>query len=131
MDSLKALTFNCNGLGNRKKRQKVFNYLKDKLNHGFCFLQETHSVVPLEFEWKKDWNNNIFFSHGTSNSTGCAIAFSDNFSYKILKESKDDNSRFLILETEINDEIFLLVNFYNANSETDQLSLLEFLASKL
>ena len=131
MDSFKALTFNCNGLGNRKKRQKVFNYLKDKLNHGFCFLQETHSVVPLEFEWKKDWNNNIFFSHGTSNSTGCAIAFSDNFSYKILKESKDDNGRFLILETEINDEIFLLVNFYNANSETDQLSLLDSLASKL
>ena len=34
----------------------------------------------------------------------------------------DDNGRILILETKIFDEIFLLINLYNANLECDQLT---------
>ena len=78
MASFNAITFNCNGLGNKGKRQKVFTYLRDKLKNGFVFLQETHSVQNLEKEWKSQWGGDMFFSHGKSNSTGCAIAFSKN-----------------------------------------------------
>ena len=84
MGSFNAITFNCNGLGNKSKRLKVFTYLKDKINNGFVFLQETHSVVNLEKEWKSQWGGDIHFSHGTTNSTRCAIAFSNNFPVKIL-----------------------------------------------
>ena len=131
MAAFNAISYNCNGLGNKSKRQKVFTYLRDKIKSGFVFLQETHSVKNLEKEWKSQWGGDIYFSHGTSNSTGCAIAFSKNFSAKILNESKDDNGRLLILEASIKDEKFLLINLYNANAEVDQLTVLDLLISKL
>ena len=131
MASFNAITFNCNGLGNKGKRQKVFTYLRDKLKNGFVFLQETHSVQNLEEEWKSQWGGDIFFSHGKSNSTGCAIAFSRNFSAKIISQAKDDNGRLLILEASIQDKKYLLINFYNANTELDQLNVLDLLISKL
>ena len=105
MASFNAITFNCNGLGNKSKRQKVFIYLRDRLKNGFVFLQETHSVQNLEKEWKSQWGGDIFFSHGKSNSTGCAIAFSKNCSVKIISQAKDENGRLLILEASIQDKI--------------------------
>ena len=131
MANFNAITFNCNGIGNKIKRQKVFTFLKDKLKNGFVFMQETHSTENLEKEWKSQWGGEIYFSHGTSNSTGCAIAFSKKFSVKIVSQSRDDFGRLLILESVINDEHFLLINLYNANTESDQLSVLEMLTSKL
>ena len=81
------------------------------------FFQETHSTPSLEKIWKSDWGGDIFFSHGKSNSTGCAIAFSDNFSVKVKNQARDDCGRLLILEVTINDTDFLLINLYNANYE--------------
>ena len=131
MAEFNVITYNCNGLGDKKKRQKVFTFVRDKLKSGFVFLQETHSTEKFEKEWMSQWGGNIYFSHGTSNSTGCAIAFSENFSVKIVSETKDCFGRFLILESIINDEHFILINLYNANTELDQLNVLELLASKL
>ena len=131
MASFNAISFNCNGLGNKGKRQKVFTFLREKLKNGFVFLQETHSVLNLEKEWKFQWGGDIYFSHGTSNSTGCAIAFSKDFSVKIVNQSKDNDGRLLILEAIINDKKFLLINLYNANTESDQLTVLDVLTSKL
>ena len=131
MASFNAISFNCNGLGNKGKRQKVFTFLRDKLKNGFVFLQETHSVLNLEKTWKFQWGGDIYFSHGTSNSTGCAIAFSKDFSVKIVNQSTDNDGRLLILEAIINNKKFLLINLYNANTESDQLTVLDELTSKL
>ena len=131
MAGFNVISFNCNGLGEKIKRQKVFTYLKEKLRNGVIFLQETHSTDTSEKEWKSQWGGEIFFSHGSSNSTGCAIAFSENFSVNIVNLTRDSFGRLLILECSINDELFLFINLYNANSESDQLSVLEMLASKL
>ena len=94
-------------------------------------MQETQSVDNLEKDWKLNWGGDIYFSHGTSNSTGCAIAFSENFSVVVNNQYKDIHGRFLILEVSINDKNFLLINLYNANTELDQLDVLDLLASKL
>ena len=66
---------NARGLGDDKKRVQVFSWLHNKSADIF-FLQETHSIVASENKWKDDWgNNNVFFSHGTSNAKGVAILF--------------------------------------------------------
>ena len=126
-----TLTYNCNGLGEKNKRQKIFTFLNEKLSKGFCFLQETHSTSIVEEKWKKEWNGELFYSHGSSNSTGCAIAFSNKFPFKLLKESKDTDGRLLVLEAMIEDEKFLLINLYNANIENNQLKVLDSLSSIL
>ena len=131
MAKFNSITFNCNGLNNKNKRKKVFTFLKEKLDAGFCFLQETHSTVADEDVWKKQWGGDIYFSHGTSNSTGCAVAFSNKFPYSIIRESKDTQGRFLILEINVNGDKFLLINLYNANTENDQIETLTSLSSKL
>ena len=41
---------NCNGLGDKTKRNKVLTWLKGKPEN-IIFLQETHSTVELEDEW--------------------------------------------------------------------------------
>jgi exonuclease III len=64
--------FNCNGLGNSRKRELVLKWLQDKEDSIFL-LQETHSTLEMEPNWIRDWNGTVLFSHGTSNYTGVAI----------------------------------------------------------
>ena len=116
MAKFNCVTYNCNGIGEKSKRSKIFTYLNDKLKHGFCFLQETHSTSLIEEKWKKEWGGDMYFSHGSSNSTGVAILFPKDFSVKVVKEVKDTGGRLIILETLVNDSKFLLINLYNANT---------------
>ena len=120
------MTYNVNGMQLKTKRDKIFTYVKDKIVSGMCFFQECHSTPESASEWEKNWNGQIYFSHGQSNSTGCAIAFSENLDIKINanKISKDDKGRILILEATYDAKNLLLINLYNANTEKEQLEVL-------
>ena len=67
---------NVKSLQSTKKRLKLIEYLKDKLeSNGVIFLQETHSVFDDENTWADDFKGRVFFSHVTSNSHGVSIAY--------------------------------------------------------
>ena len=72
MDSkLKFLSNNVNGLKSSKKRNKMFEYFRDKVsNNEIIFLQETHSTEDALNKWWDGFQGQIFFSHGTTNSCG-------------------------------------------------------------
>ena len=126
------LTFNVKGLAQKGKRLKVFNYIKNKLHgDGIFFLQESHSTAISEDEWKSQWDGNILFSHGDSNARGVLIGFTKNFDCKIESISTDNDGRVLLVEMSKDNELFLLVNFYNANNENDQLLALKSLDNLL
>ena len=127
------MTYNVNGMQLKTKRDKIFTYVKDKIVSGMCFFQECHSTPESASEWEKNWNGQIYFSHGQSNSTGCAIAFSENLDIKINanKISKDDKGRILILEATYDAKNLLLINLYNANTEKEQLEVLSTLCTLL
>ena len=119
-------TYNVKGLQQSGKRLNIFNYLKDKLkNDGIFFLQETHSTPLIENKWKTQWDGDLLFSHGESNARGVIIGFTKNFECKIENVSHDSDGRVLLVEMSKNNELFLLVNFYNANSESEQLKALQ------
>ena len=114
-DSVHMYSMNARGLGDHGKRVQVFSWLHNRPADIF-FLQETHSTAFCEKKWKDDWgNNNIFFSHGTSNSTGVAILLSNNMDFKIMKEHHDDDGRVIILDVTINDDIMTIINIYGPN----------------
>ena len=69
-------------------------------------------------------NGHIFFSNGKSNSCGVFIAFFGSKSVTITKEISDNNGSILVLQVKIDDEIYLLVNLYNSNTEPEQLETL-------
>ena len=102
------------------------NEPRDKVsNNGIIFLQETHSTEDALNKWRDDFQGQIFFSHGTTNSCGVMIGFLGNKKIKYnVKIRTDNNGRIIVLEVEINGEIFLLINLFNPNTEAEQLKTL-------
>ena len=61
-NNLTLLTNNVKGLQSSKKRIKLIEYFRSKLNHnGFLFLQETHPTIKNENTWVNDFNGPVFF----------------------------------------------------------------------
>ena len=60
-----------------------------------------------------------------TNSCGVLIGFSGvligNKTFTVKKRLCDENGRILILETSIDDSEFILINLYNANTESEQI----------
>ena len=114
------------------KRLKLFTFLKDKLfNNGIFFLQETHSTQSDEEKWQNEWGGKLVFSHGSSDSKGVCIGFTKNFDAKLEKISCDNNGRIIIIDLILDDEKYLLINLYNANTESEQLNTINCLNNLL
>ena len=110
----------------------MFEYFKTKIDpKGILFLQETHSSIEIEKKWNHEFNGKLFFSHGKTNSCCVVIAFYGIINYSVQKQLIDSEGRILILEVEIENENYLLINLYNANTETEQLKTLSILSTLL
>ena len=110
-ETLNIFSLNARGLGDKKKRQAVFNWLNDK-GPGIFLIQEAHSCPEKENEWRSMWNGVIKFSHGTSNSRGLAVLISSGFDINITKTVTDNDGRFLILTCTVSDLNLTFVNIY-------------------
>ena len=128
MNNANCLTFitnNIKGIQNNSKRLSVVEYFRNKLgNNGILFLQETHSTFNDENIWKNDFNVPVFYSHGTSQSCGVLIAYFGNLNFSVNKQVGDKNGRILILDVNIDEIRYVLVNIYNANTEVEQVQVL-------
>ena len=108
-----------------KKRRKVFNYLKKHTTaNAIAFLQETHSTERSETIWKAQWGGEVRYSHGESDSRGVLIASREGLNVQIENEMKDKNGRILTLKVTIQGSNFILINIHNANTEQEQLTVL-------
>lgn len=123
------MSFNCNGLGDDKKRRCIFNWFRKYYDSHIIFLQETHSTQLCETVWSNEWGSKIYFSHGTSNSKGCAILFGKKMDYTVHKIEKDDKGRYLQLFLDINNNNFIFTNVYAPTKDhcKDQCLFLDFL----
>ena len=89
MANFNIYSLNTNGLRDETKRVALFNKLKKK-GSGIFLLQETHTTKDFENKWFRQWDNKkIIFSHGTSESCGTTILFSDNVEYVIKNQFTD------------------------------------------
>ena len=85
-------------------------------------MKETHSLIDTE----KQWNNK-----SKTNSCSVLITFYGNMNVVVKNQFSDDNRSILILEVTIDDTEYLLVNFYNANTEQEQLKTQQYLSVTL
>ena len=82
-----------------KKRLQMFEYFKTKIDpKDILFLQETHSSIEIEQKWNDEFNGQLFFSHGKTNSCGVVIAFYGNINYSFQKQLIDSEGRILNFE---------------------------------
>ena len=98
MADIKLYSFNVRGLRDKLKRKIIFHHLKDKYPHGIYLLQETHSSLDIENEWKKQWGGDIYFSHGLTDSCGVAILISPDLNIDANVVCLDDGGRILVIE---------------------------------
>ena len=124
MTSSNNLTFlinNVKGLQSSRKRTKLIEYFRSKLNHnGFLFLQETHPTIKNENTWVSDFNGPVFFFHGTSTSCGVLIDYLGKTFFVLNKRKTDKAERILILDVMLDGGHYILINVYNANTDTEQ-----------
>ena len=73
---------------NTGKRIKLFEYLKSYVTgNGFIFLQETHSCTNDEIMWRDEFNGELFFSHGKTNSCEVGIGFYGSKTFEQIKQN--------------------------------------------
>ena len=108
-EPLNLISFNTRGLGEIKKRRNIVGWLQKfhKCTFKFVYLQETHSTVKTEAQWKKDWDNRkIYYSHGDSSSRGVAIILPKNTEYKVIEVTRSSNSRYVTINLETENSTF-------------------------
>ena len=134
MDDLNfdILSWNVRGLGDYQKQRKLFNWVKKHTSkNAIVFMQETHSSDKTGKQWEQLWRGSIKFSHGTTSSKGVLIAFSESLEFNITKEFTDQNSRYIVLQVDIQENPYVLINYYAPNLETQQVSVLDELTKVL
>ena len=93
-------------------------------SNGFIFLQETHSFVKDEKVWSDEFEGQLFFSHGKTNSCGVAIGFVGAKTVNILNIKRDNLECIFVIRIKIDDSVFVLINIYNTNTKPEQLHTL-------
>ena len=88
-------------------------------------MQETHSSDKTGKQWEQLWRGSIKFSHGTTSSKDVLIAFSESLEFYITKEFTDQNGRYIVLQVDIQENPYVLINYYAPNLETQQVSVLD------
>ena len=95
------------------------------------FFYKKHSIIKNENTWVNDFNGPVFFSRGTSNSCGVLIAYLGKTSFVVNKQKTDKAGRILILDVMLDGDHYILINLYNANTETEQCKIFNELQSLL
>ena len=85
-----------------------------------------YTVLPLSFRpsneksIRSSWDYECYFSSFTSNARGTAILFNNNFEFNILKEKRDINGNYLVLDINVDKINFTLVSIYGPNDDNLQ-----------
>lgn len=117
MKKLHILTVNSQGLGDKQKRGRFYLWVKQQKGN-IILVQETHftkSTVPYV---KSEWKGEVIHSFGTTKSCGVAIFITNNVTCEILDTYNDEEGRIALVNLQINDIIYTIVNIYAPNIKT-------------
>ena len=107
------------------KRLRLIKYLKGKVTfNAFLFLQGTHSTVNAEIRWKNDFKSEVFYSYSKSDSSLILICLIGSKKLFVRNKLSDYDGCILILDVDIDDKNFNLINLYHPNTEAEQLKTL-------
>ena len=110
---------NVRGLNNKLKRKKLFRQIKNE-KYDLFLMQEVYSTEATERLWGADWGGKIYFSHGTNNARGVAIAVGSKSGGTNLEVRSDNAGRFLIITFRIDNIETMVVNVYAPNVDSPE-----------
>ena len=82
-------------------------------------LQETHAIMMDHDKWSKEWDGNIFYSDGPSNSRGVATLIPKELinSFELIETKADNNGRYLLIYCKIFNSELVLINTYGPTKD--------------
>lgn len=120
MESLRIGSININGGRDCRKRACLNEYIQNK-NIDITFVQETHSDVKIEVDWKMGWRSDLYMSHGSNVSGGVAILFSKTIDITNVSVNEIERGRILAVQTSINGLVFVFINIYASNNGAERI----------
>jgi exonuclease III len=121
MDTLKILSVNTRGLNSKEKRDKFYKWISD-IRIDVIFIQETHYVEKNIFQYDCSWKGKSIhcFSDSTF-SKGVSILFRKELNVHIMNIHKTNDGRKLLINLNIEDTAYTLINIYAPNIESCRL----------
>ena len=110
------VSLNARGLRSSDSWQSAFNIFRRARFDIIC-LQETHWTADIAMQIKRDWDGEIFASHGTNLSRGVAVLISSRLDYNVRQIRSDSDGRIVNILLDVEDETINLVNVYAPSSD--------------
>ena len=126
----KLMSFNVRGLRCTQKRRSIFRFIKRK-NIDVCLLQESHSTIKDENEWRHEWGGDIFYSHGGHNSRGTMVLIKAGLDFKLEQLKNDQEGRLIMIKCTIQGTTFQLINIYAPNTPNARLNFFKNLNTEI
>jgi len=111
MTNFKIGSLNINGARDNHKRMMLFESIRQK-QIDILFLQETHSDLKNETDWRREWDGQIVLSHKSSISGGVAVLFSKHFLPLSCEVEEIISGRFVKIKVKFEKIIMVLLNIY-------------------
>lgn len=132
---IELVSFNVRGLRDRIKRRTIFRHMHVRYPKHIIVLQETHSSVEVENQWRAEWGSDVYFSHGDKTARGVCVLVPRNYDGDIAQIKSDDVGRTIIMKVVIQNLPIYVVGVYapTQGHEPEQLrffqNLREFLSA--
>ena len=118
-NTLQICSLNVRGFRDNKKRNNLFFWIKQK-RFDVIFLQETYWTDSLIYKIQKEWEGKLILSFGSEHSKGNAILFKKNLPIEIIKMHKSVDSRIILTNIKMDNEIITLINVFAPNIMSDR-----------
>ena len=122
--SLKLFSLNCRGLNKRLKRKYILNQCNKY--HISC-LQETYITNEVAANWKNEWNGELYFHSGTSNSKGQIILLNKNIDMDKEPSVIQCNERLIALDISVDGIRYFIINIYAPNKKQEKVIFYNYL----
>ena len=127
-NTLNILSLNVRGINEKKKRQKVFFWLKQQ-NFDIYLLQETHlGTERNKLKWSNEWSGKSFWTVNSTNSKGVSILLNKKCNYNVVNVSNCDDGRIISVQFEGFTD-FNIVNLYAPNNDAERKHFLKNIVS--
>lgn len=111
MTSIKFLTWNVRGLGDKIKRSAALSYLK-KQHEDVTVLVEMHVEGRLQLALRRPWVGWAYHSTHTSHAWGVSVLVAKSVHFELCDVSSDSQGRYVFLSVKFYGEPFLLLACY-------------------
>ena len=112
-------SINGQGLRSPDRRKLAFSYF-NRNKFDIVFVQETHFTSEMEHQIQREWEGDVFFTHGTSSARGVAILFSSRLEYNVIQTRRDNEGRILNMLLNMDEHTLNFVNVYAPSTDTER-----------